>query len=220
MLVVRLRHAERSQWAGPQFDLALVLAVDISSSMEGEEQNPQRTGFAEAFRSSLVHDIDLRREPIVDVGRIAARRVIDVSGDGPNKDGRKIALARDDAVAEGIAINGLPIMFARAVGSPEMERLDVYYRERVIGGAVSFMIPLHDPEQFAMVIRTKIMREIAGLEEDMAKLVPALGHCELRDWGKAQDLRWNQRKQEFLSAADSWLRDALSSENSALTLRY
>jgi hypothetical protein len=236
--------------AEPQLDLALVLAVDISSSMETEEQNLQRTGFAEAFRSSLVHDvirngpmgriavtyvewsgskdqtilvpwtvidspekarsfadhlagkptrqagmtsisaaIDFSRELFVDVGRIAARRVIDVSGDGPNNDGRKIALARDDAVAEGIVINGLPIMFARTVGSAEMEGLDVYYRECVIGGVGSFMIPLHDPEQFAMVIRTKIMREIAGLEEGMAKLVPAQGimNCVTGERRKIED---------------------------------
>lgn len=220
--------------AEPQLDLALVLAVDISSSMETEEQNLQRTGFVEAFRSSLVHEvirngpmgriavtyvewsgskdqtilvpwtvidgpekarsfanhlmskptrqagmtsisaaIDFSRELFVDVGKLAARRVIDVSGDGPNNDGRKIVLARDEAVAEGIVINGLPIMFARTMGSPEMEGLDAYYRECVIGGAGSFMIPLHDPEQFAMVIRTKIMREIAGLKEDPLKLVPA-----------------------------------------------
>ncbi|WP_457092847.1 DUF1194 domain-containing protein [Microvirga sp. P5_D2] len=220
--------------AEPQLDLALVLAVDISSSMESEEQTLQRTGFAEAFRSSLVHEvirngpagriavtyvewsgvkdqtilvpwmvidgpekarsfadslsgkptrqagmtsisaaIDFSRELFVDVGKIAARRVIDISGDGPNNDGRRVALARDEAVAEGIVINGLPIMFARTMGSPEMDGLDAYYRECIIGGVGSFMIPLHDPEQFAMVIRTKIMREIAGLEGGPLKLVPA-----------------------------------------------
>lgn len=218
--------------AEPQLDVALVLAVDISSSMEAEEQSLQRVGFAEAFRSSLVHQaiqsgtagriavtyiewsgakdqtvivpwtiidgpdkarsfadnlvsrpirqagmtsisgaIDFSRNLFRDVGRIAARRVIDISGDGPNNDGRKVVLARDEAVAEGIAINGLPIMFGRSQSSPEMEGLDVYYRECVIGGAGAFMIPLHDPEQFAMVIRTKIMREIAGLEDQRPNII-------------------------------------------------
>ncbi|MGO4389671.1 DUF1194 domain-containing protein [Microvirga sp. 2YAF29] len=236
--------------AEPQLDLALVLAVDISSSMETEEQNLQRTGFAEAFRSSLVHEvikngpmgriavtyvewsgakdqtilvpwtvidspekaksfadnlsskptrqagmtsisaaIDFSRGLFVDVGKIAARRVIDVSGDGPNNDGRRIAYARDEAVADGIVINGLPIMFARTMGSPEMEGLDDYYRECVIGGVGSFMIPLHDSEQFAMVIRTKIMREIAGLEEGPLKLVPAQAtmNCVTGEKRKAED---------------------------------
>lgn len=223
-----------SAGAEPQLDLALVLAVDISSSMEMEEQALQRSGFAEAFRSSLVHEvirngpsgriavtyvewsgskdqtvlvpwtvidgpekarsfadnlmnkptrqagmtsisaaIDFSRGLFADVGAIAARRVIDISGDGPNNDGRKVVPARDEAVADGVVINGLPIMFARALGSAEMDGLDAYYRECVIGGVGSFMIPLHDPEQFAMVVRTKIMREIAGLEGQLPKLVPA-----------------------------------------------
>ncbi|WP_134496423.1 DUF1194 domain-containing protein [Microvirga pakistanensis] len=221
-------------FAEPQLDVALVLAVDISSSMEAEEQGLQRAGFAEAFRSSLVHEairngaagriavtyvewsgakdqtvlvpwtvidgsakanafadsltskpirqagmtsisgmIDFSRNLFMQVGGISARRVIDVSGDGPNNDGRKVELARDEAVAEGIVINGLPIMFGRAQNSPEMDGLDVYYRECVIGGAGSFMIPLHDPEQFAMAIRTKIMREIAGNTDEKPKVIPA-----------------------------------------------
>ncbi len=219
--------------AEPQLDLALVLAVDVSSSMEAEEQGLQRAGFVAAFRSSLVHEaiqngalgriavtyvewsgakdqtvlvpwtvidgpekarefsnvlaskpirqagmtsisgiIDLSRDLFDDLGRISTRRVIDISGDGPNNDGRKVVLARDEAVADGIVINGLPIMFGRTQNSPEMDGLDIYYRECVIGGAGSFMIPLHDPEQFAMVIRTKIMREIADNADHHPKLVP------------------------------------------------
>jgi hypothetical protein len=224
---------ERPAFAEPQLDMALVLAVDISSSMEAEEQGLQRAGFAEAFRSSLVHEaiqngaagriavtyvewsgakeqtiivpwtvidgpekakafadklaskpirqagmtsisgiIDFSRDLFTELGGITARRVIDISGDGPNNDGRKVVLARDEAIAEGIIINGLPIMFGRAQNSPEMDGLDLYYKECVIGGAGSFMIPLHDPEQFAMVIRTKIMREIAGTDGPNPKVVP------------------------------------------------
>lgn len=219
--------------AEPQLDVALVLAVDISSSMEAEEQSLQRVGFAEAFRSSLVHEaiqngaagriavtyiewsgardqtvivpwtvidgpdkakafadsltsrpirqagmtsisgaIDFSRTLFGDVGRIAARRVIDISGDGPNNDGRKVILARDEAVTEGIVINGLPIMFNRSQNSPEMDSLDVYYRDCVVGGVGAFVIPLHDPEQFAMIIRNKIMREIAGIEDRQPKVIP------------------------------------------------
>jgi len=201
--------------------------------MEAEEQSLQRVGYAEAFRSSLVHEaiqngaagriavtyvewsgakdktvivpwtvidgpekaksfadslasrpirqagmtsisgaIDFGRNLFSDIGKIAARRVIDVSGDGPNSDGRKVVLARDEAIAEGIIINGLPIMFGRSQNSPEMEGLDVYYRECVIGGIGAFAIPLPDPEQFAMIIRTKIMREIAGIEDRQPKVIP------------------------------------------------
>src|SRR5215203_4812412 len=39
-----------------EVDLALVLAVDVSRSMDPDEQELQRQGFVEAFRSPLVHN--------------------------------------------------------------------------------------------------------------------------------------------------------------------
>ncbi|MFL5035682.1 MAG: DUF1194 domain-containing protein, partial [Microvirga sp.] len=39
-----------------EVDLALVLAVDVSRSMDDDEQRLQRDGFVEAFRSAAVHD--------------------------------------------------------------------------------------------------------------------------------------------------------------------
>ena len=42
--------------AGTEVDLALVLAVDVSRSMDPEEQELQRQGFVDAMRSPLVHD--------------------------------------------------------------------------------------------------------------------------------------------------------------------
>lgn len=241
--------------AEPQIDLALILAVDVSSSMEAEEQGLQRAGFVEAFRSSLVHEairngaigqiavtyvewsgaqdqtilvpwtvidgpekakafaarlanrpirqagmtsisgvIDFSRSLFKDLDKTAARRVIDISGDGPNNDGRKVVHARDEAVAEGIVINGLPIMFGRVQNSPEMDGLDVYYRECIIGGPGSFMIPLHDPEQFAMVIRTKIMREIAGTEQLGSRIIPAQSYMNCVTGEKKSDDNPNVRR--------------------------
>lgn len=219
--------------AEPQLDLALVIAVDVSSSMGPDEQEIQREGFVAAFRSALVHEavqsgmlgriavtyvewsgaadqlvvvpwtlIDgpeaasafaerLASKPIrqsgttsisgaIDFGRklfgelrgYPVRRVIDISGDGPNNDGRRVAHARDQAIAEGITINGLPIMFKRPGITPEMESLDLYYQECVVGGLGSFMLPLHDSEEFAMVIRTKILREIAGIGDWSSMIIP------------------------------------------------
>jgi hypothetical protein len=122
--------------------------------------------------TSISGVIDFSRKLFDDLGSAPPRRVIDISGDGPNNDGRKVSQARDDAVAEGITINGLPIMFRRAGNTPEMEGLDAYYEECVIGGVGSFMLPLHEPEQFAMVIRTKIIREIAGTGDRSSLIVP------------------------------------------------
>jgi hypothetical protein len=163
------------EWSGAKDQTVLVpwMVIDSSEKARSFANSLSDKPTRQAGMTSISAAIDFSRELFVDVGKIAARRVIDISGDGPNNDGRRLALARDETVAEGIVINGLPIMFGRTMGSPEMDGLDAYYRECVIGGVGSFMIPLHDPEQFAMVIRTKIMREIAGLEEDLPKVVPA-----------------------------------------------
>jgi hypothetical protein len=83
------------------------------------------------------------------------KRVIDVSGDGSNNRGRDVASARDDAVREGVVINGLPIL--------ELEPyLDRYYFEQVIGGPGSFMIPAETYEAFAGAVLRKLILEIAS----------------------------------------------------------
>ncbi|MBM3526096.1 MAG: DUF1194 domain-containing protein, partial [Alphaproteobacteria bacterium] len=96
----------------------------------------------------------------------AERRVIDVSGDGANNSGRPVHLARDDATARGIVVNGLVIMNDRPTpgfGTPRQEPpLDVFYREQVIGGPGAFLIAIADFESFAHALRNKLIREIAG----------------------------------------------------------
>ena len=66
------------------------------------------------------------------------RRVIDISGDGPNNYGPAVTMARDDAVGEGVVINGLPILIRPSPLFPEMDR---YYADCVIGGVGSFVQP-------------------------------------------------------------------------------
>jgi hypothetical protein len=213
----------RSALAATEVDLALVLAVDISYSMDAEEQALQRDGFAQAFRSPLVHDairrgmvgriavtyvewagsgdqkvivpwsvldnpesilafadriaeVPLRRAQrtsisgaldfsarlLAESGFEAVRQVIDVSGDGPNNQGRPVVPAREDAVAKGITINGLPIMLKKP-GYLDVPDLDAYFRDCVTGGQGSFMVPVREREQFPEAIKTKILLEIAGL---------------------------------------------------------
>ncbi len=96
---------------------------------------------------------------------MAPRRVIDISGDGPNNTGRTVTAARDEAVAKGFMLNGLPFMLKRPTGRGDIEDLDLYYRDCVIGGPGSFIVPIRDRSQIADAIRTKIIREIAGLPE-------------------------------------------------------
>ena len=93
-----------------------------------------------------------------------ARRIIDISGDGRNNNGRSLADARAEALAQGIIINGLPIVNDRPTrwGTPAERDLDLYYRDHVIGGPGSFYIVAEGFESFANAIRTKLVREIAG----------------------------------------------------------
>ncbi|MDX1483334.1 MAG: DUF1194 domain-containing protein [Alphaproteobacteria bacterium] len=94
------------------------------------------------------------------------RRVIDVSGDGPNNHGNLVSDVRDAAVAKGIVINGLPIM--NDPGVPFRSRyylpdLDKYYAGCVIGGSGAFQVPARDFKDFARAIKKKLILEIAGL---------------------------------------------------------
>jgi hypothetical protein len=90
--------------------------------------------------------------------------VIDISGDGVNNSGPPAEAARDRAVAEGITINGLPILNDRPTfGRPPPMPLDQYFRESVIGGPGAFMIPAEDFEAFGQAVRRKLIREIAGV---------------------------------------------------------
>ena len=93
------------------------------------------------------------------------RRVIDISGDGPNNMGIPVLDARAQALAAGISINGLPIVNDRqGPGSTRNIRdLDKYYRECVIGGTGAFMIVANDFKDFATAIKRKLIFEIAGL---------------------------------------------------------
>jgi hypothetical protein len=85
----------------------------------------------------------------------AQRRTIDISGDGPNSSGRSVIRARDEAVAQGIGINGLPILSID-------RRLDHYFYSYVIGGPGAFMIPAANYENFAEAIVKKLILEIAA----------------------------------------------------------
>ncbi len=99
------------------------------------------------------------------------RRVVDVSGDGPNNQGLPVLTAREAVLDLGIIINGLPLMTLDGLGSRwTFDNLDTYYRACVIGGPGAFVIPVLDWEEFAAAVRKKLVLEIAGLPNH---IVPA-----------------------------------------------
>jgi hypothetical protein len=104
------------------------------------------------------------------------RRVVDISGDGPNNSGPPAQDARDELINKGIIINGLPILLKREQPSGffDINNLDTYYTNCVIGGAGSFMIPVRERDEFRSATRRKLILEISDLvPEQPARLIPA-----------------------------------------------
>lgn len=208
-------------------DVALVLAVDVSRSIDADEARLQREGYrtavsdpvvVAAIRGGMLGSIAIAyaewagieyqhtvipwrriatqaeanawaaeldaaprnslswtsiygairhaRELLDECPWEATRQVIDVSGDGVNNSGPPADQQRDAAVAEGITINGLPIVNDRPTfGRLPPVPLDDYYRENVIGGDGSFMIVAEDFESFGVAVKRKLIREIAARPE-------------------------------------------------------
>lgn len=102
------------------------------------------------------------------------RKVIDVSGDGPNNHGGPVLNAREEALASRIVINGLPLMTSDGPGGGfNIGDLDTYYAECVIGGPGSFLVPVRDWDQFPEAVRRKLILEIGSLPVDVPDVVPA-----------------------------------------------
>ena len=93
----------------------------------------------------------------------SARKVIDLSGDGPNNIGHPIVPIRDAAIAQGFTINGLPIINGRPTiaGFPQLPNLDLYFRDCVIGGPRAFHVVANDFKDFGRAIIRKLILEIA-----------------------------------------------------------
>ena len=130
------------------------------------------------YRTSVSGAILFGQELYENNGFDSPRRVLDISGDGPNNNGIMVEDARDRALKSGIVINGLPIMVNNGRRSAfDMADLDDYYSDCVIGGPGSFMIAIKERDQFVAATRTKILREVAGDPElyripDKLRIVP------------------------------------------------
>jgi len=220
--------------AGIPVDIELVIAVDISYSMDPEEQALQREGYikaltsreflqalrqgthgkisvtyfewagyteqrvvvpwrliegpesADAFageiaaapyrraaRTSISGAIGYGSQLFEGSGYRGQRRVIDISGDGANNNGQLVTVVRDEALAKGITINGLPIMLKRPnYATMDIEQLDIYYEDCVIGGPGAFVIAIAERDKFIEATRTKLVLEIAG-RASPARVIPA-----------------------------------------------
>jgi hypothetical protein len=150
------------QWTGPMLH---VVVVDWTLIKDDASANAFAAAIEAAPRqlfgggTSISGAIDYSRLLLLQSPFKANRRVIDISGDGSNNRGRPVTTARDEAVRDGIGINGLPILSIE----PDLDR---YYYDNVIGGPGAFMIPAENYDTFADAILKKLISEIAVTEPD------------------------------------------------------
>ncbi len=157
------------EWAGADYQVTIAKWAQIHDVKSGQAfantiaQVPVFSGPWTSISSA----IDTASAMFENNGYRGTRRVIDISGDGPNNRGRPVAAARDEAVRRGITINGLPIINDRINpwGGPPFADLDIYYEEFVIGGPGAFIIRATTFKTFAAAILTKLIKEIAAIPD-------------------------------------------------------
>ncbi len=154
------------EWAGDRAQRVIVPWTLVRNEAEARMvANTITAVFDDSLRrTSISGAIDYALRAFDGNGYQGLRRVIDISGDGPNNQGRPVLDARRDALAKRITINGLPLMTEDALSSMwGIPDLDAYYQNCVIGGAGAFMIPVNGWPQFPDAVRRKLVLEIADL---------------------------------------------------------
>ncbi|MEX0407147.1 DUF1194 domain-containing protein [Aquibium sp. LZ166] len=154
------------EWAGDFTQRIVVPWTRIGSLGEAEAFVEQMTATPprSARRTSISGGLTFAEGLFEDNGFRGMKRVIDISGDGPNNQGAQVDVTRDGIVEKGITINGLPLMTRSGFSTVyDVKDLDVYYENCVIGGPGAFVIPVNDWSQFPEAIRRKLVLELAGL---------------------------------------------------------
>ncbi|NKB50899.1 MAG: DUF1194 domain-containing protein [Rhizobiaceae bacterium] len=161
---VALRYIE---WAGHGSQRVIVDWTLVKNRQDAEQVAAQLVAKFDSSlrRTSISSAIDHARRSFEENKFTAMRQVIDISGDGPNNAGIPVLEARAAALAAGIVINGLPLMTKDGYYSRfNLDDLDEYYRQCVIGGPASFVIPVLEWEQFSAAVRQKLVQELASFE--------------------------------------------------------
>jgi hypothetical protein len=122
-------------------------------------------------RTSISGAIDFAMERLAAAKPRSNRRIIDISGDGTNNSGRPVTEARDQALAEGVTINGLAIVNDKpnpgyAFHTQPPGGLPEWYRQNVIGGPGSFLRVIEDFRSFADAMTNKLVNEIVALAHE------------------------------------------------------
>ena len=169
------------EWAG-QSDQKILMpwrVIDGPESADAVAGEIARAPIRRASRTSISGALRFAKPLFDDSGYRGLRRVIDVSGDGANNAGPLVELIRDDVLAAGITINGLPIMVKRPyTGTMDIDNLDEYYEDCVIGGPGAFVIPIRERQKFIEATRTKLVLEVAGRQPE-PQIVPTASRARV-----------------------------------------
>lgn len=154
------------EWAGTQTVVVDWTLVQSRADLDAFARAVERSMSGGMRRTSISEALVFGAGMIEDNGFAGMRRVIDISGDGPNNEGRLVTRARDDVVSRRITVNGLPLMTQEGDDRWYLEDLDVYYQSCVIGGPGAFVVPVLDWTDFAEAVRRKLVLEIAARPQD------------------------------------------------------
>jgi hypothetical protein len=137
--------------------------IDGPETADAVANEIMRTPIRRASRTSISGAINFAMPLFDENPHRGLRRVIDISGDGPNNNGAPVTGARDAAIEKGVTINGLPIMVKEpSYSTMDIDNLDLYYEDCVVGGAGAFVVTIKDRDKFREAIRTKLVLEVAG----------------------------------------------------------
>ena len=154
------------EWGGPSSQVLIVdwhVIRDAASAKVFADKLIDAPRGAYGF-NSISNAIDFSVRLVETNAHEGTRKVIDVSGDGPNMNGRSLEQARGDALAKGFTINALAIRRPGSgrPGGPGGMSLEDYYGQSVIGGPGSFVEIADEMRPFALAARRKLLTEIAG----------------------------------------------------------
>src|SRR5436305_2953027 len=163
------------EWAGVADQRVVVpwRLIEGGPSAQAVSDEMARAPVRRAYRTSISGALTFAAGLFENNGFRGIRRVIDVSGDGTNNQGPLVTQVRDDVIARGIVINGLPIMLKEPQpNSIDIKDLDIYYEDCVIGGPGAFVVPIRERDKFKDAIRTKLVLDIAR-HDGTPRVVPA-----------------------------------------------
>lgn len=153
------------EWAGATSQHVIIPWTVIASRADAERIAEKLVALPshQSRRTSISSALTFAADLFAESGFSGMKRVIDISGDGPNNEGHPVDATRDAVVGQGIAINGLPVMTKGTELKPyEVDGLDAYYSACVIGGPGAFVMPVSGWAQFPETIRRKLLLEIAS----------------------------------------------------------